>query len=203
MKLRYSPTSPYVRKVVVSAIELGLSDQLDYVDTNPWDESSDIVDDNPLGRVPALTTSAGDCLYDSVVICEYLDSLSDAQNLFPAGEQRWQVLRQHAMMNGVLDAGINAIVERLRRPDNLKWDEWVEFQLGAVRRALAVMASEIDGFDGQPLNIAQITAGITLGYVDFRFADDVNWRADHPVLADWYESFSQRQSMQATIPKTP
>lgn len=203
MKLRYSPTSPYVRKVSITAIELGLAGQLEHIDTNPWDANSDIVTDNPLGRVPALTTDAGECLYDSVVICEYLDSLSTAQTLFPADGSRWVLLRQHALMNGVLDAGINAFIERMRRPDNLQWGEWVDFQLAAVVRALAVMAGEVAGFNGQPLNIAHITAGVALGYLDFRFADDVDWRAMHPELADWYAGFSQRESMQVTVPRMP
>ena len=201
MKLRYSPTSPYVRKVTVCALELGL--EIERVDTDPWDPASDIGADNPLGRVPALITDAGECLYDSVVICEYLDSLSTAHALFPTDASRWHVLRQHAMLNGVLDAGVNAIIERAKRPAEFKWEGWVEFQFEAVRRALAVFASEVAGFGNQPLNIAHITAGTALGYLDFRYADDIHWRKDHPAIADWYATFSQRDSIQATVPKMP
>lgn len=203
MKLRHSPTSPFVRKVTVSAIELGLAERIEFIDTNPWDAESDLVLDNPLGRVPALIIDDGIQLYDSVVICEYLDSLSDAHTLFPVDSSRWRVLRQHALMNGVLDAAVLAIIERLKRPAELQWPEWIDFQLATVRRALAVAASEVQEFDGQPLNIAQITAGVALAYLDFRFHDDIDWRTDQPALADWYKEFSQRESMQSTVPKAP
>ena len=203
MQLRFSPTSPYVRKVTVCAIELGLNNQLQRVDTNPWDPESDITTNNPLGRVPALALEDGSYLYDSIVICEYLDSLSDTHDLFPKDSNRWQVLRQHALANGILDAGINAVVERLRRPEDLKWEGWVDFQFEAIRRALTVMNAEVEQFEQQRLNIAHITAGASLGYLDFRFADDLDWRADNPQLKKWYEGFSQRESMQATIPQAP
>ncbi len=203
MKLRYSPTSPYVRKVSICAIELGLADRLERVATNPWDADSDLAIDNPLGRVPALITDSGESLYDSVVICEYLDSHSSAQSLFPADSARWRVLRQHALMNGVLDASVLAVIERMQRPTELQWQGWIDFQLNTVRRALAVAAGEVSKFDRQPLNIAQITAGAMLGYLDFRFPDDINWRAELPALADWYAEFSQRESMQTTVPKMP
>lgn len=203
MKLRYSPTSPYVRKVSICAIELGLADRLEHVDTNPWDTDSDLVVDNPLGRVPALIIDDGQHLYDSVVICEYLDSLSDMHTLFPSDSTRWRVLRQHALMNGVLDASVLAIIERMRRPVELQWPEWVDFQLAAVRRALSVAADEAADDNRQALNIAQITTGVALGYLDFRFPDDIEWRAENSALADWYGEFSQRKSMRMTVPKMP
>ena len=84
MKLRYSPTSPFVRKVMVTAHETGLADRLDLVTTNPWDLDTDLNKDNPVNKVPALVTDGGEMLYDSTVICEYLDSLHDGQKLFPA-----------------------------------------------------------------------------------------------------------------------
>ena len=203
MKLRYSPTSPYVRKVDICAMELGIADQIEHVDTDPWDPATDLVVDNPLGRVPALLMDDGDILYDSGVICQYLDTRSDAAELVPNDARRWRVLRQHEMMNGVLDASVNALIERAKRPSELFWSDWVTFQLGAVRRALGVLAGEIDDLAAEPINLAQITAGVALGYLDFRFGDDIDWRSDHPALADWYAEFSQRESMLATVPKAP
>ncbi|MEM7292282.1 MAG: glutathione S-transferase N-terminal domain-containing protein [Pseudomonadota bacterium] len=203
MKLRYSSTSPYVRKVTICAAELGLSERIERIATDPWDPATDLVDDNPLGRVPALTTDEGDTLYDSAVICLYLDSLSDAQDLFPSGDNRWRVLRQHEMMNGVLDAGVAALIERAKRPEDKIWPDWVEFQLGAIRRSLTVMDSEISELAAESLNIAQINTGVALGYLDFRYADMLDWRAEHQALAQWYETFSQRESMQSSVPVMP
>ena len=203
MQLRFSPTSPYVRKVVVCAIELGLIDRIENIDTDPWDPETDLVHDNPLGRVPALTTDDGEMLYDSAVICQYLDSLSDTCELFPSDARRWRVLRQHEMMNGVLDAGVAGLIERAKRPEDKVWMDWVNFQLGAVRRALAVMSTEIDALAREPLNIAQITTGIALGYLDFRYADMLDWRSEHASLATWYERFSERESMVASVPVAP
>ncbi len=97
MKLRYSQTSPYVRKVVVCAAELGLSERIELTPSGPRNVA-DVRQDNPLGKVPALLTDAGEALYDSPVICEYLDSLHDGEALFPvAGEARWRALRQQAL----------------------------------------------------------------------------------------------------------
>ncbi len=203
MQLRFSPTSPYVRKVVVCAMELGLHDGIQKIDTDPWDPASDLLHDNPLGRVPALTTDDGETLYDSAVICQYLDSLSDSCELFPSDARRWRVLRQHEMMNGVLDAGVAGLIEKAKRPEDKVWPDWITFQVGAIRRALAVMATEIDVLANEPLNIAQITTGIALGYLDFRYAGDVDWRSEQPNLARWYEEFSERASMRNTVPVAP
>ena len=117
MKLCYSPTSPYVRKVVVTAMETGLEPGIERIANNVWDPATDIAATNPLGKVPALTTDDGAVLFDSPVICEYLDSLHDGAKLFPAaGPARWRALRQQALCDGILDAGILRMLEgRLRR----------------------------------------------------------------------------------------
>jgi len=186
MKLRFSPTSPYVRKVSVCAIELGLADQLEQVMTDPWNPLSDLSDDNPLGRIPALIDARGQHLYDSAVICEYLDSLSEKAVLFPAGDSRWRVLRQHALANGLLDAGVNALIERFKRPQGTSSEEWAQFQLDAARRALLALETDVADFAQVPINIAHITCGVALGYLDFRYTDEIDWRTGCPQLAAWY-----------------
>ncbi len=116
MKLRYSPTSPYTRKVVVTAAELGLGDRIERIPTNTRDPNSDLPRDNPLGKIPTLITDEGDRLYDSPVVCEYLDSLHDGTRLFPpAGGARWRALRLQALGDGIIDATILCVVEG-RRP---------------------------------------------------------------------------------------
>ena len=112
MKLRSSPTSPYVRKVLVTLAETGQQDRVEAISTNPWDPATDLPRFNPLGKVPALILDDGVVLVDSPVICEYLDSLHDGDRLFPAaGPARWRVLRQQALADGILDAAILRLLD--------------------------------------------------------------------------------------------
>lgn len=201
MKLLYSPTSPYVRKVLVSAIELGVSSSIELLPTNVWDPESDIANHNPLGKVPALLTEGNEVLYDSPVIIDFLDTLNKNMKLIPPeGRPRWNALRRQALADGVLDAAILKLLE-LKRPDGERSDGWAARQGAAVNRALDQMESEADSI-GQDVNIGTITMGISLGYLDFRFIEE-NWRAERPALADWFDIFCERPSMVETIPKDP
>ena len=202
MKLCYSPTSPYVRKVVILAQEAGLDGRVERIESNAWNEADPLPNTNPLGKVPALVTDEGEALYDSVVICEYLDSLHDGTKFFPAnGAARWRALRQHALANGILDAAILAMLENKRRPEELRWDAWSTRQTDKITRGLDKLENEAADLGAAP-DIATITVGCALGYLDFRFPD-LGWRGSRPALAAWYESFSQRPSFQATVPKDP
>jgi glutathione S-transferase len=201
VKLRYSPASPYVRKVMVLALETGLAGKLEKVATtvSPTKPSQDVAKDNPLIKVPALVLDDGSSLFDSPVICEYLDSLHGGAKLFPAsGAARWTALRRQALGDGILDAAILTRYESLR-PDNLKWPDWTDGQMTKVRTALGVLEAEADKL-GSTVDIGTITIGCALGYLDFRFAGE-NWRATHPKLATWYESFAARPSMKETVPQ--
>ena len=199
MKLRFSPTSPYVRKVLVSAIELGLAERIEKVPANPWDPDDTLPTVNPLGKVPALTTDDGLVLFDSVVICEYLDSHHDGRPLFPREpEERWRTLRLHALADGILDAAVTRLIEGARRPAEYRWPEWDARQKAKIDRALDSLEGEAASLDG-PLDIGEVALGCALGYLDFRFAGE-DWRSAHPKLAGWYEAFAERASMQATIP---
>ncbi len=201
MKLKYFPTSPYVRKVLVTAIETGLYERIELVPTNVWNPDTDIGNHNPLGKIPTLLTPGGEILYDSPVICEYLDSLHDGQKIYPpAGGVRWTALRQQALGDGMLDA---AILRRLEnaRPDGERSDAWIGRQKIVVDRGLDVMEDEADAL-GETITIGLITFAITLSYLDFRFPDEP-WRSTRPALADWYDAFSARPSMEETLPKDP
>ncbi len=201
MKLRYSPTSPYVRKVVVTAAETGLADRIELVPTNPRDPGAKLGDDNPLGKVPALVTDDGVSLFDSPVICEYLDSLHGGTKLMPAsGGARWRELCRVALADGMLDAALLAMGEG-RRPEAFQWDEWVAHQKGKIAAGLDALEGEVGGF-GDTVSPSIIAVGCMLGYLDFRFADD-DWRTSHPGLAAWYENFAKRPSMVATVPRDP
>lgn len=201
MKLRYSPTSPYVRKVVVTAAETGLADRIELVRTNPNDPKTDLPQDNPLGKVPALVTDEGETLFDSPVICEYLDGLHAGKNLFPlSGPARWKVLRQQALADGILDAAVLCLLES-RRPEALRSADWKERQKGKIARALDAVEAEADDLTDE-VTIGTVTLGCALGYLDFRFAQD-DWRPGRPKLAAWYEGFAKRPSMVASVPREP
>lgn len=202
MKLRYSTTSPYVRKVTVVALESGLDGRIERIVTNTGDPASDHDKDNPLGKVPALILDGGERLYDSPVICEYLDSLHDGPKLFPAaGPERWLALRQQALADGVLDAAVLRMLEQTRRPEPLRWDAWIALQGRKIRTALDQLEHEAEGLAG-PLTIGRIAVACALGYLDFR-APDEGWRAGRPKLADWYAGVAERPSMRATVPREP
>ncbi|MCW8834746.1 MAG: glutathione S-transferase N-terminal domain-containing protein [Rhodospirillales bacterium] len=199
MKLRYISSSPFVRKVLAVAIETGLEDRIEKVLTQPLDPATDLGIVNPLGKVPALETEGGEVLYDSRVICEYLDSLHDGIRLFPAsGGARWTALRHQALADGILDAAVTRRYEEAYRPSEFCWKDWVERQNNKISLALDAFDEEADGF-GNTVTIGHITLGCALGYLDFRYHAD-GWLASRPALADWWYRFSTRPSMAKTEP---
>jgi glutathione S-transferase len=208
MKLRHSPTSPFVRKVMVAAYELGLESQIERVPTRvaPTQRNDDVVRENPLVKIPALTTDDGLVIYDSRVICEYLDTLSGGGKLFPpAGKPRWLALRQQALGDGILDAGILARYESLR-PREFQWQEWIDAQMRKVRGALSALEMECESgelsasAEAATVPIGQIAIGCALGWLDFRYPGEA-WRERHRRLATWYDRFAKRPAMQETAPR--
>lgn len=200
MKLRYSPTSPYVRKVNILAIEAGLDDRIERIMTNTADPASDLPDMNPLGKVPTLITDQGRALYDSAVICEYLDSLHRGLKLFPAsGEERWRALRLQALGDGILDAAVLCMLETKRRPEALRWDVWITRQRDKITRSLDLLEKESMQLEGQ-FTIGLITIVAALDYLDFRLPD-MAWRDGRPAVTAWYDKVCERPSVQTTRPK--
>ena len=205
MKLRYSPTSPFVRKVMVTALETGLADRIEKIPTAvaPTKLNDEVARENPLVKVPALTIDDGVVLYDSPVICEYLDSLHGGTKLFPAaGPQRWFALRQQALGDGILEAAILARYESIR-PKEVQWADWIDAQLRKVRGAIAALEQEVgQGLLRGPLTIGSITVACALGYLDFRYAHE-KWRERAPALGRWYDDIANRPSLKQTMPKDP
>jgi glutathione S-transferase len=200
MKLRYSPASPYVRKVMIVALEGGLAERIEKLPTSvvPVNANDALQAENPLVKLPSLTTDAGETLYDSPVICEYLDSLHKKPQMFPdPGPARWTALRRQALGDGILDAAILTRYETTVRPKELQWTEWVDGQMRKVRGALDALENERfgDAFD-----IGTLTIGCALGYLDFRFPSE-DWRKARPKLAAWFAQISRRPSMKATEPQ--
>lgn len=207
MRLRYSPTSPFVRKVMVVALETGLAERIERIPTTvaPTKLNDEVARENPLVKVPALTTDDGLVLYNSPVICEYLDTLHGGPKLFPAeGKERWIALRQQALGDGMLEAAILGRYETVR-PKEFQWSDWIDAQLRKVRGALAALeieveAGELGNGQGDALTIGQISIGVALGYLDFRYQSE-EWRGRSRRLASWYAGFGERKSMQLTRPQ--
>ncbi len=198
MRLRYSATSPFVRKVWIFALETGLAEDIEFVATNPWAPDTDLPSDNPIGKVPTLIADDGSRCYDSPVICEYLDSLHQGAKRFPTSlPARWTALRRQALADGMLDAAVTRRLETSMRPAPLRWDEWVERQRAAVTRGLDSLEQEAPSLSGLA-SIGEIAIACALGYLDFRFPDD-RWRNGRPQLTAWYEPLLTRPSLLATV----
>ena len=200
MKLRYSPASPYVRKVMIVALEAGLAERIEKLSTSvvPVRANDALQAENPLVKLPSLTTDSGETLYDSPVICEYLDSLHKAPRMFPdPGPARWTALRRQALGDGILDAAILTRYETTVRPKELQWADWVDGQMRKVRSALDALEGERLG---GAFDIGTLTIGCALGYLDFRYLSE-DWRKTRPKLAAWFGDISRRPSMKATEPQ--
>lgn len=198
MTLRFSQTSPYVRKVMMVAIECGLDGAIEPVPTDAWSPDTDLPTDNPLGKVPALIMGDGTVLFDSPVICEYLDTLHDGTRLFPAtGPERWRALRLQALADGLCDAAVLRRLE-LNRPDGQRSDGWVARQAAAIARTVDALEAEAAGFGAAP-TIGTLAVASALGYLDLRYPESA-WRDRAPTLARWLEGFSQRDCFRRTAP---
>jgi glutathione S-transferase len=198
MKLHWSPRSPFVRKVMIVAYERGLIDRITCVRTvaataTPHPE---LMKDNPLSKIPTLVLDDGTTLYDSRVICEYLDGL-DGAKLFPRpGKARMTALRSQSLGDGFLDMLVLLRDERMRASPSEK-----HIASAAVRKAaiLDALEREAEALTRTPFGIGHIAIGCALSYLDFRFADE-DWRKGHLRLANWHAGFTARPSVRATTP---
>ncbi len=198
MKLHWSPKSPYVRKVMVCAHELGLVDRLHLVRSVAAMQrpNAQLMVDNPLSKIPTLVLGNGQALFDSAVICEYLNDLATGP-LFPAqGAPRWQAQRWHALGDGLLDALILWRNERERAVPLAPLLDAFDLK---TRACLRVLEGDVVALAEQPVAIGHIAVGCALGYLDYRFAA-FGWRAEAPQLAQWFEQVCQRPSFVATLP---
>jgi len=199
VKLHHSPTSPYVRKVRACAITRGIAHLIELVPTNPNESRPGFVAHNPLAKVPALVTDDGIALFDSPVICEYLDSIGDATPMFPShGALRWRALKQQAMGDGILDASVPRRGE-MQKPQDEGRIAWIARQKAAVDRTLDALESDPPH---RIVDIGSIAVACALGYLDFRFAAQP-WRDAHPKLAAWYAAFAENPGIAQTVPKDP
>ena len=200
MKLIGSLTSPYVRKVRVVLAEKKLDYKLEL--ENVWGPDTRILDTNPLGKVPCLVMEDGSAIFDSRVIVEYLDGLSPNAKLIPPnGRSRLEVRVWEALGDGVCDAAVAIRLESLREPAKQDPAVFVR-QRAKIDHALTTFANGIGDkpwFSGIALTLADIAAGVALGYLDFR-QPDLGWRLAHPNLGRWFDKFSKRPSFIDTLP---
>ena len=197
MKLHYAPTSPFVRKVMVLLHETGTLDSVEIhnVATTPYAPSSDVQASNPLAKIPVVERDDGLALYDSRVICEYLDARAEA-GLYAA---RWDSKVLEATADGMMDAAVLMTYEKRLRPEAQQYPEWIQAQLGKVLGACSALNARWMSHLQGPLDMGQIAVGCALSYLDFRHPD-AGWRVGNEALADWFKDFESRPSMQATRP---
>jgi glutathione S-transferase len=201
MKLYANKASPFARKVRILVRETGLASRVEEIETivSPIVANETLARDNPLVKIPALVTDSGETLFDSRVICEYLDTLHTGRKFFPAsGPQRFTALRRQSLTDGILDAAVLCRYETAVRPEPLRWKDWIEGQKRKIFGGLAVLEAEAGAW-GDEFAIGQVGAACVLGYLDFRFAD-WDWRGGHPQLSGWFKKVSARPSVAATKP---
>lgn len=200
LKLYWSSRSPYVRKVMVAAHELGLADAIETVRVvvAMTKLSDQVMAHNPLNKIPTLVLKDGTALFDSPVICEYLDSIASQPCLFPSGARRWPNLRMQALGDGMMDLVTQRLGEQ-NRPANLRstehlvaWKKKLFVSYDFAEQQIAAQAKE-----EAPPHIGHIALGCALAHIDFRFPEDA-WRSGRPALASWYQEHAARPSMTAT-----
>ena len=200
MRLYSSETSPYARKVRIILHETGQLGDIEIVGVsgNPLDTQTMPLAQNPLGKLPALAREDGPAIYDSRVICRYLDARAGGK-LYPEGNRLWDTLTLEATADGILDAAILMVYEVRIRPEDKRFPEWIDGQWGKISRSVQAINSRWVSHLNGPLDMGQIAVACALGYVDFRHPTR-DWRTENDALAVWFKDFSARPSFAATRP---
>ncbi|MGE8943757.1 glutathione S-transferase family protein [Leptospira interrogans] len=189
MKLLSSPASPYGRKVKITALMKGVTDQIsvEKIDTGLLKNEA-LYRENPLAKIPVLILEDGLRIYDSHVICEYLDILKPEPHLFPAGgRERIDTLVRGALGDGILDAALLLVYEGRYRPAEMRVQSWVDRLQLKIDQSLGELEKAPPQWNGTP-DYGHITIACALGYLDFRHQGV--WRADHPKLVAWLDKFA-------------
>lgn len=199
MKLHWSPRSPYVRKVMIVLGETGLTDRVECVRTavSATTPVEELFADNPLNKIPTLMLDDGMALFDSRVICEYLDTQHDGPKLFPAGgPERLLAVRNLAFGDGLVDVAMVRNGEK-RKPPERRTPEIIASNERKTRETLDRLERDVAMLTERPYDIGHVAIGTAVAYIDFRLAED-SWRDGRPALAAWYDSFAARPAVSAT-----
>ena len=203
LKLFYSDRSPYVRKVMVTLHEVNLFENVEIVSvrTNPLGVVEDLVDVSPLGKIPTLVLPDGATIFDSRVICSYLNSIGKSDLYLAQENLKWSIKTAEANFDGILDAALLMVYEHRYRQDIYQSAEWLENLWKKIERTLDFYNNSSSKILSGSLNMGQISLGCALGYLDYRH-NNRNWRAKNQNLRDWFAEFSERLSMRNTIPRS-
>ncbi|MFT5487466.1 MAG: glutathione S-transferase [Paracoccaceae bacterium] len=197
MKLRWSPTSPFVRKVVVLMKEKGIEDLVEKEKPNPLNREDRAATPNPLGKIPCLLTDDDQPVFDSPVIMEYLDTVCDGPEMLPpTGEARWTTLRRQATADGMIDSMVACFVESLKKPERQSGGI-LAHNKAIVFNGIAALEQDAATFD-DTIDVGTISVAVALSFADQTFPED-DWRADSPTLAVWFDAFDKRPSMTETV----
>ncbi|WP_113910556.1 glutathione S-transferase family protein [Roseovarius dicentrarchi] len=200
MKLFYSPNSPFVRKVLMTGMELGLDDRIERVQAapHPVNRDRDLIAHNPLGQIPACLTDDGEEISDSRVICEYLAALVPDQQIFPSGPRRWAALTEQSISDGLMAAALSIRYERSTRPAEQQSQTWIAGQTDKIETVLDALDRRYvrppPGFD-----IGHISVACAIDYLAFRFPE-ITLGSRWPHLADYHALLDARPSFAQTIP---
>jgi glutathione S-transferase len=197
MKLLYQTHSPYARKALVFAHEIGLAGDLEVVhqETSPTLRNSQVFAENPLGKVPVLLRPGQPAMFDSDVICAYLDSLRDGRKLIPdSGEERWHALRVQAVAQGMCEAGILVRWETVRRPENLRYPPLRDGYVDKLTASYDWLERHLDV--ASPVHVGHVAVATALSWLEFRSLP--SFRERRPRLVEWFDEFERRPSMRAT-----
>lgn len=198
MQLMVSPTSPYARKTRVVLREKGLLERVGEIFLNPHQDPAELLARNRLGKIPVLILEDGSALYDSPVICEYLDAFDGEPTLVPAsGDARWAVLRAQALADGIMDLAATTVMERARPESEQSKGSMARWR-GKIERAVAGITETVADTRGE-IDLGRIALAVALSYLDFRLPE-YDWRGERPELIDWHANLAARSSMQATAP---
>ena len=197
MKLLYQTHSPYARKALVFAHEAGLASDIEVIhqETSPTLRNEEVFSMNPLGKVPVLVRPGLPAIFESDVICAYLDTLHSGKKLIPeSGEARWHALQVQAVAQGICDGGIQVRWETVRRPENLRYPPLRDGYIEKLTTSFDWLERHLDV--ESPLHVGHIAIATALSWVEFRAIAD--FRKQRPRLVEWFDRFEKRPSMQAT-----
>lgn len=196
MKLYNTPTSPFGRKVLITAIEKGLDGKIEVLPART--PEAELHKKNPLDKLPVLVTDDGEVLIESSLICEYLDEIGGGPKLVPADpKSRRRIIQAQAVAQGVLDAVVLLRMEDRRKPEE-RSKEWIERQQKKIDRGMPALDALLAALPEGP-TLAHITFACAVWFMD-KHGIGGDWRKGAPKLAAWYETFKKRPSFAKTEP---